>query len=116
MSRPTTGAAEALDKYVEAAELEEPKATLFQSVDPAGRRLTGRALQRRVVLAMSQAAGGRSGAAPLDVLPHVPGDGDHGVSVKRGTLMKTSKTTTELSASRTRPLLFFKGFLSGTAL
>ena len=45
-------AAEALDKYVEAAELEEPKATLFQSVEPAARRLTGRALQRRVVLAM----------------------------------------------------------------
>ena len=45
-------AAEALDKYVEAAEIEEPKATLFQSVEPARRRLTGRALQRRVVLAM----------------------------------------------------------------
>ena len=45
-------AAEALDQYVEGAELEEPKATLFQSVEPAGRRLTGRALQRRVVLAM----------------------------------------------------------------
>ena len=45
-------AAEALDKYVEAAELEEPKATLFQSVEPAGRRLTGRALSRRLVLAM----------------------------------------------------------------
>ena len=45
-------AAEALDKYVEAAELEEPKATLFQSVEPAGRGLTGRALQRRVVLSM----------------------------------------------------------------
>ena len=45
-------AAEALDKYVKAAELEEPKATLFQSVDPAGHRLTGRPLQRRVVLAM----------------------------------------------------------------
>ncbi len=45
-------AAEALDKYLAAAELEEPKAVLFQSVDPAGHRLTGRALQRRVVLAM----------------------------------------------------------------
>ena len=45
-------AAEALDKYVEAAELEEPKATLFQSVEPAGRPLTGRALSRRLVLAM----------------------------------------------------------------
>ena len=30
----------------------EPKAKLFQSVDPAGGRLTGRALERRVVLAM----------------------------------------------------------------
>ena len=45
-------AAEALDEYLAAAEIEEPKAALFQSVDPAGRRLTGRALQRRVVLAM----------------------------------------------------------------
>ncbi len=45
-------AAEALDKYIEAADLTEPKATLFQSVDRAGERLTGRALSRRVVLAM----------------------------------------------------------------
>ena len=29
---------------------------LFQSVDPAGRRLTGRALERRVVLAMIKRA------------------------------------------------------------
>ena len=42
----------ALDAYVEAAGLEEPKAALFQSMDPAGRRLTGRALEQRVVLAM----------------------------------------------------------------
>ncbi len=45
-------AAAALDAYVEAAGVEEPKAVLFQSVDPAGRRLTGRVLERRVVLAM----------------------------------------------------------------
>ena len=31
--------------------LEESKAALFQTVDPAGRRLTGRALERRVLLA-----------------------------------------------------------------
>ena len=57
-------AAEALDKYVEAAELEEPKATLFQSVEPAGRRLnrTGAAAARRP--GDDQAAGGRGGAAP----------------------------------------------------
>ena len=45
-------AAEALDDYLEAAGLDEAKAALFQSVDPAGRRLTGRALSRRLVLAM----------------------------------------------------------------
>ena len=39
-------AAAALDEYVEAAELAEPKAALFQSVDRAGERLTGRALTR----------------------------------------------------------------------
>ena len=52
---------------------------LFQSVDPAGRRLTGRALQRRVVLAMIKRRAAAAGAAGLDVLPHVPGDGDHTV-------------------------------------
>ena len=36
----------------EAAGLEEPKVALFQTVDPAGRRLTGRALDRRLVLAI----------------------------------------------------------------
>ena len=39
-------AAAALDAYVEAAGLEELKVALFQSVDPAWRRLTGRALER----------------------------------------------------------------------
>ena len=57
-------AAEALDKYVEAAELEEPKATLFQSVEPAGRRLTGRTLQRRVVLAMIKRRAAAAGLPP----------------------------------------------------
>ena len=45
-------AAEALDDYLEAAGPGEPKAPLFQSVDPVGRRLTGRALSRCLVLAM----------------------------------------------------------------
>ena len=57
-------AAEALDKYVEGAELEEPKATLFQSVDPAGHRLTGPALQRRVVLAMIKRRAAAAGLPP----------------------------------------------------
>ena len=45
-------AAEALDDYLKAAGLDAATAALFQSVDPAGRRLTGRALSRRLVLAM----------------------------------------------------------------
>ena len=45
-------AAAALDAYVEAGGLEEPKVALFQTVDPPARRLTGRPLDRRLVLAM----------------------------------------------------------------
>ena len=45
-------AAAVLDAYVEAGGIDEPKAALFQSMDPAGRCLSGRALERRVVLAM----------------------------------------------------------------
>ena len=75
-------AAKALDKYVDAAEFEEPNATIFQGVEPAGRRLTGRALQRSVVLAMIKR---RSAAARLSpsTWPHVLGERDHGVSVER---------------------------------
>ena len=57
-------AAAALDDYVEAGGLEEPKAALFQSVDPAGRRLTGRALERRVVLAMIKRRASAAGLPP----------------------------------------------------
>ncbi len=45
-------AAEALDDHLEAAGLDEAKAPLLQSVDPSGWQLTGRALSRRLVLAM----------------------------------------------------------------
>ena len=45
-------AAAALDAYLARAGRDAPTAALFQSVDPAGRRLTGRALSRRLVLAM----------------------------------------------------------------
>ena len=56
----------------------------FQSVDRVGERLTGRALTRRVVLVMIKRPSGGGGAPAVDLLPHVPGDGDHGVSVERG--------------------------------
>ena len=57
-------AAAALDEYVEAAGLEEPKAALFQSMDPSGRRLTGRPLERRVVLAMIKRRAAAAGLPP----------------------------------------------------
>ena len=57
-------AAAALDSYVETAGLDEPKAALFQSADPAGRRLTGRALERRVVLAMIKRRAAAAGLPP----------------------------------------------------
>ena len=45
-------AAEALAEYLDACGLDVAGEALFQSVDRAGERLTGRALTRRVVLAM----------------------------------------------------------------
>ena len=51
-------AAVALDAYVEAGGLGEPKAALFQTVDPAARRLTGQALYRRLVVAMIEGGWG----------------------------------------------------------
>ena len=57
-------AAAGLDAYAEAGGLEEPKVALFQSVDPAGRRLTGRALERRVVLAMVKRRAAAAGLPP----------------------------------------------------
>ena len=57
-------AAEALDAYLDAAGLEEPKAALFQNVDPPGERLTGRPLTRRVVLAMIKRRASAAGLPP----------------------------------------------------
>ena len=77
-------AAAALDDYLARAGLDAATAALFQSVDPPGRRLTGRALSRRLVLAMIKRRAAAADLPALDLLPHVPGDGDHGVSVEWG--------------------------------
>ena len=45
-SRPTTARGEALDEYLDACGLEAAGEALFQSVDRAGDRLTGRPLTR----------------------------------------------------------------------
>ena len=57
-------AAEALDAYLEASGLEDERAALFQSVDLMGERLTGRALSRRVVLAMIKRRAAAAGLPP----------------------------------------------------
>ena len=57
-------AAAALDEYLDAGGLEEPREALFQSVDRAGERLTGRPLSRRVVLAMIKRRAGAAGLPP----------------------------------------------------
>ena len=73
----------AVEAYLVAGGIEDAKAPLFQSVDRS-RRLSGRSLTRRVVLAMIKAPCVGCGSAGVDVLPHVPCDGHHGVSVERG--------------------------------
>ena len=57
-------AAEALAEYLVAAGLEDGKVALFQSVDRAGDRLTGRSLSRRVVLAMIKRRAASAGLPP----------------------------------------------------
>ena len=86
------------------AGLGEPKAALFQSVDPAGRRLTGRALSRRLVLAMIKRRAAGAGTPALDLLPHVPGDGDHGVPVERGGRSSTRQRIAGHASPRTTKL------------
>ena len=88
-------AAVTLDAYVEAGGLEEPKAALFETVDPSGRRLTGRALERRLVLAMIK----RRAAAAMPVVRRLAGQ-DLGGSVRqRGSVRH------EVGAARRRAAL-----------
>ena len=49
-----------------------------------------------------QAARRRRGAAALDVLPHVPGDGDHGVPVEWGTLEHAQQIAGHASPKTTK--------------
>ena len=51
---------------------------------PGGRSADGAVVDAAGGAGHDQAAGGDRGAPALDVLPHVPGDGDHGVPVERG--------------------------------
>ena len=74
---------------LEAAGLEDPKAALFQSLDPAGHRPTGWALERRAVLAVIKRGAAAAGlpvrvsllvvGVPRDVRPF------HGLFIAPGT-------------------------------
>ena len=57
-------AEQAVAAYVNVSGIEDPKAPLFQSADPAGRKLTGRALSRRLVLAMIKRRAAAAGLPP----------------------------------------------------
>ena len=72
-----------LDAYVEAGGIDEPKAALFQSMGPGGAVPVGPGARAAGGPGDDQAARCGRGATALDVLPHVPGDGDHGVLVER---------------------------------
>ena len=63
-------AAEALDEYLDAGGLEAAGEALFQSVDRAGERLTGRALTRRVVLAMIKRRAAAAAGLPASTCCH----------------------------------------------
>ena len=84
-SRPDHRAA--LDAYDEAGGVEDEREALFQSVALATERLTGRALTRRVVLAMiKRRAASAAAGLPSSTCCHTfRATGDHhGVSVERG--------------------------------
>ena len=73
----------AVDAYLVAGGIEDAKALLFQSVDRS-RRLSGRIADAARRSGHDQAPCVGRGSAGVDVLPHVPCDGHHGVSVERG--------------------------------
>ena len=78
-------AAAALDAHMEGRGLKEPRAAFFQSGAPAVRRLTGRSLARRVVLAVTKRRAEVAGGPPSTLLPHVPGEGITAYLSNRGT-------------------------------
>ena len=78
-------AAEALDAYLDAGGFEDGRATLFQSADRVGERLTGRALTRRVVLAMIKRRSAAAGLPPSTCCHTFRATGiDHSVPLERG--------------------------------
>ena len=77
-------AAEALGDYLEAGRAGRGEGGALPERRPAGAEADGPGAVAASRPGHDQAAGGGRGSAALDLLPHVSGDGDHGVSVERG--------------------------------
>ena len=77
-------AAAALDDYLEAAGLDRADGGALPERRPGGAAADGPGALAASRPGDDQAAGGGGGSPALDLLPHVSGDGDHGVSVEWG--------------------------------
>ena len=76
-------AAEALDDYLEAGRSRRADGGALPERRPRGAAADGPGALAASRPGDDQAAGGRGGSPALDLLPHVPGHGDHGVLVER---------------------------------
>ena len=77
-------AAEALDDYLAAGRARRADGGALPERRPRGAAADGPGALAASRPGDDQAAGGGGGSPALDLLPHVPGDGDHGVSVEWG--------------------------------
>ena len=77
-------AAEALDDYLARGRARRGDGGALPERRPGGAAADGPGAVAASRPGDDQAAGGGGGSAALDLLPHVPGDGDHGVSVEWG--------------------------------
>ena len=77
-------AAEALDDYLERGRARRGDGGALPERRPRGAAADGPGALAASRPGNDQAAGGGGGSPALDLLPHVPGDGDHGVSVEWG--------------------------------
>ena len=76
-------AAEALDDLHRGGRARRGEGAALPERRPGGSEADGPGAVAASRPGQDQAAGGGRGFAALDLLPHVPGDGDHGVSVER---------------------------------
>ena len=94
-------AAEALDDYLELAGARRSEGGALPERRPGGSEADGPGAVAASRSGDDQAARRGRGSAALDLLPHVSGDGDHGVSVERG--------DARVAAVESRPVVAYAG-------